>query len=296
MSTEKKQGINLLPFKIYGAIYLVLMICYIVCIIGSGTEITPAQWLKESFPGGGSTIEQLLADINPEVANFRADMDISFNTLSGVPVQLDVRDKVTPPVATEIALAIQSDQQKGVQDIKQMVFPYKVLDIYKSGWFWNINWAYTFTVYNILGLFIGLYLGLKAPIKKMLGDSATETAKALASAREAKKDAAELKAKYEALVSEVAEEKKRLQESLEKEKELERVRQQEIAEIEAKTILKNVKSSINADIELAATRLKQEIAEHAVTEARKILAQEVDQNTHSEAVEDFIVELEKTDL
>ena len=195
-----------------------------------------------------------------------------------------------------MALVIQADQQKGITDAKQMAFPYKVLEIYKPGWFWNINWAYTFTVYNILGLFLGLYLGLKAPIRKMLGDSATETAQALASAREAKKEAAELKAKYEALVSEVAEEKKKLLESLEKEKELERVRQQEIAEAEAKAILKNVKSSINADIEMSATRLKQEIAEHAVREARKILTQEVNQSTHSAAVEDFITELEKTDI
>ena len=296
MSEENKKGINLLPFKIYGAIYLVMMIFYIVGLIGSSTVVTSSDWLKAAFPNGGSTTEELLKDVKPDVATFRADVDYAFDTLKNVPVQIKAGEKVTLPVAAEIALAIESDQKKGVTDTKEMAFPYKEMNIYKAGWFWNINWAYSFTVYNLLGLFMGLYLGLKAPIKKMLGDSATETAEALASAREAKREAAELRAKYEALVSEVEAEKIKLAELLETEKAEEKIKQAEIAEAEAKAILKSVKSSINADIAIAATRLKHEIAEHAVNEAKKILSHKVSEETHNDAVDDFITELEKADL
>ena len=296
MSEENKQGINLLPFKIYGVIYLVMMIFYIVGLIGSGTVVSSSDWLKAAFPNGGSTTDELLKDVNPEVATFRADVDFAFETLKGVPVQIRAGEKVTLPVAAEIALAIESDQKNKLTDMKEMTFPYKELNLYKTGWFWNINWAYSFTVYNLIGLFMGLYLGLKAPIKKMLGDSATETAEALASARAAKKEAVELREKYEALVSEVEAEKLKLAELLETEKAEERIKQAEIAEAEAKAILKSVKSSINADIAIAAKRLKHEIAEHAVSEAKKILSQKVGEETHKVAVDDFITELKKADL
>ncbi len=292
MSGEKKSGINLLPFKIYGVIYLVLMVCYIVGSIWSGTVISTGDWEKSAFPKGGKTTEQLLNNVNEDIASFRADMDYSFETTNKVAVQINAGDKVTLPVAAEIALAIQEDKAKSVTDPKMMVFPYTEMAIYKLGWFWNINWAYTFTVYNLLGMFMGLYLGLKAPVNKMLSESASETAQALADAKAAQKEASELKLKYETLINEVELERARLTESLHEEEEAERIRQKELAEMEAKAILKSVKSSINADIEIAATKLKHEIAEHAVVEARKILAEKVNESTHKEAVDDFISQLD----
>ncbi len=301
MSEGKKSGINMLPFKIYGAIYLVLMICYIVGLIGCGTTISTKEWLQKSFPSGGDTVAQLLKGVNVEEAEFRAKTEYSFDTLEGVQVDIKPGDRVTKRVAAELARAVQSDAQKGLsaaneEDEKKMIFPYSELKIYKNGWFWNIDWVYFFTVINILGLFVGLYFGLRAPVGKMLGDSAASTAEALATAREAKREALALKSKYEKLVDEVEAEKKRLLENLELEKENERLRQKEFAEEEAKAILKNVKGSINADIEIAAARLKQEIAEHAVREARKILRAEVSENTHKAAVADFIEQLEDAEL
>ncbi len=301
MSEGKKSGINMLPFKIYGAIYLVLMICYIVGLIGCDTTISTKEWLQKSFPSGGDTVAQLLKDVNAEEAEFRAKTEYSFDTLEGVQVDIKPGDRLTLPVAAELARAIKSDEKKGLsaadeKDEKSMIFPYAELKVYKKGWFWNIDWVYFFTVINILGLFIGLYFGLRAPVGKMLGDSAADTAEALATARAAKKEAIALKSKYEKLVDEVEAEKKRLLENLELEKENERLRQKEFAEQEAKAILKNVKGSINADIEIAAARLKQEIAEHAVKEARKILRSEVNEANHKAAVADFIAQLDDVEL
>ncbi len=296
MSEEKKQGINLVPFKIYGVIYLVLMVLYIIGMIGRGIEITPAEWLIAAYPEGGSSVEQLKQNAVANTADFRADMNYAFDTVKNVPVLISAGDRATPEVAAEVALAIQHDQQNKITDIKKMVFPYTEMKIFRTGWFWNINWAYIFTVYNIFGMFMGLYVGLKAPVKKMLGGAAEEAAQALADAKSAKREAAELKAKYEALVQEVEQERLKLEEQMLGEQEAEKIKQKEIAAEEAKAILESVRSSVNADIEVAATKLKKDIAEHAVREAKAILSQQADEQMHKGVVDDFIAQLEKSEI
>ena len=292
MSAGKSAGVNLLPFKIYGVIYVLLMACYITGVIGRDVTVPVTDWVSQAFPKGGESLVQLQKDADVQKAQFRADKDYSFDTLNDIPVAISAGQKVTLPIAAEIALAVQKDI-KDNKTLKEMSFPYKELQIYKNGWFWNINWAYTFTVYNILGLFVGLYFGLKAPVGKMLGDSAHETSEALAAARAARREAGELKEKYDQLLQELAAEKERLSKVLIQEEESEKVKQHQNAEYEAQEILKSVKGSINADIEMAARKLKQEIAAHAVQEARVMLAKELDERMHDSVVDDFIADLEK---
>ncbi len=268
-SENKKGGLNLLPFKIYGVGYAIITILALISSFGGTYDIAPMDFAKSYKVGPESFL--------------RVAGNYTFTSGSGAAIVLEGGQRVNEFVAREMLAQINAEK-----------FPYKNLELYKEGWFWNLHWGGIFTFYNLLGLFVGLYFGLKAPLMAMIDDSRRKIEGSLQTARNAQTEASNLQKKYDELLASLEKEKVRLSGVLKEEQELEKEKIMKQAKHEAEGIIESIKHSVDGEILSAAERLRKEVAQSALRQAREILAKEITAEDHENAFNDFISDLERT--
>lgn len=259
-----KPGLNLRPLKLYVAGYVALIVLFAVSVLGGGEQVSPRDLAGRELTG------------------VRVKAAYSFRARSGAAVQFSKGQQVDGLLAQELAAAI-----------KEGRFPYEAVEVFKPGWFWNLNWAYIFTLYNLFGMFGGLYLLLKSPLINMLESKGRETAQSLGDARAAMAGAQELEQRYDNMLAELEAERQKLAATLSDEEEIERERIMHQAKHEAAGIVESVRQSIDSEIAGAAARLRAEVVRAALAQARGQIEQGLTAEDHEVVLNDFIADLER---
>ena len=256
--------------SLYLGLYLVLVALYIVSTSGN-TRIMPVSEWQAAY-----------LDNSPSAIGIRVQVPYEFAVPGGPQVSLEPGQRVSPGVAAQLSAAIRAGK-----------FAEKELTLYRPGWFWNIDWARYFTLYNLLGMFGALFLGLRKPVAQMLDATGSKTAAALSDARAAHEEALTLKARYEQMLAELEKEKAQLAQTLAEEEELEHNRIMQAARHEAAGIVESVKQSVDAEVQTVARRLRAEVARQALDLARQRLTAETTATEHKKLFTDFIGDLER---
>lgn len=260
----KKQGLNLRPLKLYVAGYIALIVLFAVSVLGGGDKLSPRDLAGR------------------EIVGVRVKEAYSFRARSGAAVQFSKGQRVDGLLAQELAAAIAEDR-----------FPYESVTVFKPGWFWNLDWAYIFTFYNLFGMFGGLYLLLKSPLVSMLESKGLETEQGLSDARAAIAGARELNRRYDNMLAELETERQKLASTLREEEDIERERIMRQAKHEAAGIVESVRQSIDSEIAGAAQRLRAEVVRAALAQASERIEQGVTAEDHEAVLNDFISDLER---
>lgn len=256
--------------SLYLALYLVLIVSYVVSTSGNTRYLPVSEWMKSYQAGEKSAI------------GIRVQAQYDFSAPDGPLVSLAPGNRVSPGIAEQMAKAVLAGK-----------FTEKELTLYKPGFFWNADWAKIFTLYNLLGMFGGLFLVLHKPVAKMLDSTGAKTARALAEARAAKKEAEGLKQRYEEMLRGLEHEKEEYAKTLLEEQALEREKIMQMAKHEATGIIESVKHSIDAEVQSAANRLRAEVVKQALALAQQKVASGVTAADHEKLFGEFIGDLER---
>lgn len=271
------QVLRIWQVSTYLALYVVLIVAYVVCESGKGQTLPAQQWLAAY---AAMSAQGKSAD--PAVTGLRVLKPVDFQASGGPAVSLQEGNRITPNIAAELAKAMRAEK-----------FHEKELTLYKEGWFWNLPWAQIFTVYNLLGMFGALFLGLRKPVTALLDTTAHTTEQDLLDARAAKAEAESLKQKYDTMLAALEQEKQQFAKTLAEEEELERMRIMQAARHEAAGIVESVKQSIESEVQQAAARLRTEVVRQALDLARQRLASEASAEQHKKLFSEFIGDLER---
>lgn len=265
------QALRLWQVSLYLLVYLVLVGLYIFCVLHNSREMTVANW-QAAYTKGDSAA----------TVGIRVQKQYDFVVPKGPAVSLLSGEKITTALARMMSQTILAEE-----------FPYETLRLYRTGWFWNLDWAEIFKIYNLLGLFGALYLGLRKPVAQMLTVSGGQVASALEEARAAKAEAESLKQRYEEMHVALEAEKEQFAKTLIEEETLERERIMQMAQHEAAGIIESVKQSIDAEVQDAARRLRKEVVKQALSLARKQVTADTSGEEHETLFTDFIGDLER---
>lgn len=288
-TTEEATGPNLTPVKIYFGIYLALIVLYAFSLLTGSQTLKPDEFLARAFPGPtGVSTKDMRALFDKEKGHLRIWSELSFRIKhdgAELTYILPAGNKLTRNDAVALATAIRETPEQ----IGGIV-------IHKDGVLANLPWAYGLTSYNLLGLFLVIITFLKTPVNSLLKNNAAATARAVEEARSAKAEAELLKNRYQELLDEIEAEKASMSSTMAEEIAEERVRILTAAKHDAEGTIQNLRASIDAEIALASTRLKQEVAVAALKLAREAIEKEATVDHHNADVDNITASIRKVSL
>jgi ATP synthase F0 subunit b len=301
---DTDQPVNMGRVKIYLLGYVILLIGYVIFQTTSSEAVKPLDYLNSAFPGWENIKSEIKwADLlkSPE-ANRKIFTKLVVNVPGGRRYEISPGSRLMDKQAIGLARLIVKEQAQlrsaeelakttktEVNDRRSV----KILNFSKEGFYADLPWAGILTIYNIFGLFLLLVTFVRSPIYAMLDERQTEIKDALAIAKHECAEAEKVKQKYEELIVEVEEERKKLAANAVGEMKEEREHILKMARHEAEGLLQNINATIEAEVITAAQRLRHEVAEEAVNQARDILLKDVDKADHDQAVAAFLTEIDE---
>ncbi|MHC4871086.1 MAG: F0F1 ATP synthase subunit B family protein [Planctomycetota bacterium] len=256
----KEMGIKIL--KVYGIVYVLMIILYIVhCVSGSEKVLT-----SELKPG-----RRVWSELSFEYKNER--------------IEIAGGNAFTPLL---LSTFLESSAAAELEDNK--------LEVYKTGFPYNLSWAKIYGILNFTGLALLLYTALGDLLPKVLSDYSAKLEKDLSEARKSKELSVQLKARHEEMLKEVAAEKERLIRLAQEEAVHEHKRILAKTEDDVIKLKESLKRHLESEIGESIERLKAEISIEAIAKARQSLTESADKKVHEKMVADFIFEMKGADI
>ena len=230
--TARARGIGIL--KVYGVIYAVLIVLYVV----------------NAFSG---SVESTIGALKP---GDRLWEGVVFEH-KGAKAVLEAGAAVNTLMVDNLRMADKPDT--------------KVL-LHKPGLLYNLNWQYVLTLYNVIGMFLAFYTVGGDPVPAALDAESRRIAGELEAARTAKAEAARLEERRAEMMRELEAEKVRLADLAKDEAVRERARIIEEARVDADRLVETVKHRMESEVAEASKRLAREVARQAMALTREEFA------------------------
>ncbi|MFH0910609.1 MAG: hypothetical protein V1918_03760 [Planctomycetota bacterium] len=214
-----------------------------------------------------------------EIAALRAGdrlwESLSFTSPHG-PVELAAGTTLSPAMQSTIEEARHTEDLGGG------------IGIFKEGLYHRFPWIGFFNAWNVLGLALVLYTFLGDWLPKTLQDHGLRIGEELAEAREAQARAQEIKGEYETLQKALREEEERLRAKGAAEVAEEQNRLLSRTREDMERMRAALERHLEAQVQIAADRLRAAVAVEAVSLARQRLAESLDEAAQRQLVERFI--------
>jgi F0F1-type ATP synthase membrane subunit b/b' len=320
--TARARGVRAL--KVYGALYLLLLIVYGAHVFTAGREVLPEAieggervWSEVSFeaqPYGAITYEKG-SRISPEMADLLVER-LARETMEVEPDESRPGLVLAEPyrlrageerLALEGGTALTAEQVQSLQalaaraaEAAQSEPPKlsvrKTVWLYRDGWLHAVPWAGLLGVYNFLGLALALYTAAGDVVPQILAEHARKMEEELQTAREAQARAAELQRRAEEQARELSAERERILQKAEEEAAQEHERLLRRAREDAERLRESFQRHLETETQSAIDRLRARLGREAVAKAREEMGESYPESAHQGRLAEFILEMKGTRL